>query len=348
VLYERVIRPILFRGDPEPAHDQTLTWLERASRHPRLLALVDSVYRVDVPTRVFGLSFPNPVGLAPGLDKDGRALPAWQALGFGFIEVGTVTWHGQPGNPAPRLFRLPASEAVINRIGFANRGAEALARQLDAAGSLTVPLGVSLGKSAVTPVAAAAEDYLASLRRLYRHGDYFVVNVSSPNTEGLRSLQGRDELSDLLGQLRAAMRELAGARVPKPLLVKVAPDLTDAAIADALEVCEKHEIAGVVATNTTIGRDGIDPRDADTAAERGGLSGRPLAARARDVVAFIHRESGSHLPIIGVGGICAPDDAMRLFDAGASLVQLCTGLIFHGPSLVRRINRAVRRTARPG
>ena len=348
MLYERVVRPILFRGDPEAAHDRTLASLQRVSRHPRLLALLSPLFRVGHPTTVFGLSFPNRVGLAPGLDKDGLALPAWQALGFGFIEVGTVTRHGQPGNPAPRLFRLPASEAVINRMGFVNRGAEALAGQLAGVGPLRVPIGISLGKSAVTPVADAAEDYLASLRLLYRHGDYFVVNVSSPNTEGLRSLQGRDELSALLGQLRTEIETLAGEATPKPLLVKVAPDLSEAAIADALEVCQKHEVAGVVATNTTTERGGLDPRDAAAAGERGGLSGRPLAARTRDVVAFIHRESGGHLPIIGVGGVSAPDDALRLFDAGANLVQLCTGLIYHGPGLVRRINRTVRRAGRSG
>jgi len=351
VLYERVVRPILFRGDPEAAHDRTLAWLERASRHPRLLALVGPHYRVSDPTIVFGLSFPNRIGLAPGLDKDGLALPAWRALGFGFIEVGTVTWHGQPGNPMPRLFRLPASEGVINRMGFMNGGAEALAHRLAsqaATGPLTVPLGISIGKSAVTPMSEAVEDYVASLRLLYRHGDYFVVNVSSPNTAGLRSLQGRDELSDLLGQLRAEIATLAGGAVAKPLLVKLAPDLSDAAVAEAVEVCLKHEVAGVVATNTTTGRDGIDPRDAPYAVETGGLSGRPLAARAREVVALIHRETGGRLPIIGVGGIAEPSDALRLLDAGASLVQVLTGLIYHGPALVRRINRVVRGSAGSG
>jgi len=355
VLYEAIARPVLFRldrGDPEAAHDRTMAWLVRASRRPHLLELLRSVYAVEVPpTTVFGLSFPSLVGLAPGLDKDGLALPAWQALGFGFLEVGTVTRFDQPGNPKRRLFRLPASEAVINRMGFVNRGAEALARQLaglQAAGGLRVPLGISIGKSAVTPISEAVEDYVASLRLLYGYGDYFVVNVSSPNTAGLRSLQGRDELSDLLAQLRAEIATLAGCAVAKPLLVKVAPDLSDGAVADAIEVCLKHEIAGIVATNTTIRRDGIDPRDAGQAVEAGGLSGRPLARRARAVVAFIHRETGGRLPIIGVGGIAAPSDALRLLDAGASLVQILTGLIYHGPALVRRINRAVRAAARSG
>jgi len=276
--------------------------------------------------------FPNPVGLAAGLDKDGRALPAWPALGFGFVEVGTVTRHPQPGNPKPRLFRLPASGGLINRMGFNNAGAPALAERLAAVGPLPVPLGISLGKSKVTPLDEAVEDYLFALRAVEPYADYVAVNVSSPNTPGLRALQDRAALSDLLAALTS--------ETTKPILVKVAPDLTDHALGELLDVCAEHGVAGVIATNTTLARDGLAPADADRAAETGGLSGRPLAERAREVVTFVVKRS--ELPVIGVGGILAPEDALRLFDAGASLVQLYTGLIYTGPVLVRRIVRGLR------
>jgi dihydroorotate dehydrogenase len=274
------------------------------------------------------------------VDKNGVALPGWAALGFGHVEVGTVTRHPQPGNPRPRVYRLPASGALINRMGFNNRGADALAARLRALGPLPVPLGISIGKSKVTPVEEAVDDYRASLRALYPFGDYFAVNVSSPNTPGLRGLQDRAQLADLLAGLRAEADSLGGQR--KPLLVKIAPDLTDHAVAEVLEVCSSHGVAGLIATNTTLSRDGLDPSDAVTGAEPGGLSGRPLAERARAVVAFAHHETGGALPIVGVGGITGPDDAARMLDAGASLVQLYTGFIYAGPWLVRSISRAAR------
>ena len=332
MFFERTVRPLLFRlggGDPEAAHHWTLRRLAALSRRPAALALLRRRYAVAAPRTVFGVRFPNPVGLAAGLDKDGVALPAWPALGFGFVEVGTVTWHPQPGNERPRLFRLPASGALINRMGFNNAGARELAARLAAVGPLPVPVGVSLGKSKVTPLADAVEDYASSYRLLREHGDYFAVNVSSPNTPGLRKLQDR-------GLLDALLEALVG---DKPVLVKIAPDLTDEAVADVLQVCTDRGAAGVIATNTTLSRDGLASADAPRAAEAGGLSGRPLAARARDVVAFIHRETGGALPVIGVGGITHPDDAARLRDAGAPLVQLYTGFIYHGPALVRAAAR---------
>jgi len=274
---------------------------------------------------VFGVHFPNPVGLAAGMDKNGLALPAWPALGFGFVEVGTVTARAQPGNDKPRLFRLTDSEAVINRMGFNNAGAAALAQRLRALGPIGVPLGVSLGKSKVTPLGEAVQDYLTSYELLHPYADYIAVNVSSPNTPGLRSLQDKSSIAELLGALVGKV----------PVLVKIAPDLTEPAIAELLEVCLSHGAAGVIATNTTLARDGLAEADRPRAAEAGGLSGRPLTELARKVVHFVHTETGGRLPIIGVGGIMEAGDAARLFDAGASLVQLYSGFIYKGPALVK-------------
>jgi len=361
MIFERTVRPFLFRlggGDAEAAHEWTLARL--AGLPPAARRLLAARYAVHRPRTVFGVTFPNPVGLAAGVDKNGVALAAWPALGFGFVEVGTVTAHAQPGNPRPRLFRLRSSEAIVNRMGFNNAGAAALAARLSATatgtgtaareserkgpllspgdnkgpflspGAPRVPLGISLGKSKVTPLAEAVDDYLASYKELREYGDYFAVNVSSPNTPGLRSLQDREHLDALLAALVGE----------KPILVKIAPDLTDAAVAEVLEVCLARGAAGVIATNTTLGRSGLAAADVAAGAEAGGLSGRPLTARAREVVAFVHRETGGKLPVIGVGGIMTPDDAARMSDAGASLVQLYSGFVYHGPALVRAIARA--------
>jgi dihydroorotate dehydrogenase len=287
-------------------------------------------YATDAPVDVFGVRFPNRVGLAAGVDKHGTALPVWPALGFGFVEVGTVTAHAQPGNDRPRLFRLPDSEAIINRMGFNNAGAAALAARLAQLGPIGVPLGISLGKSKVTPLEQAVDDYLTSYRLLHPYADYIAINVSSPNTPGLRTLQDRAAVAGLLGALVGTT----------PVLVKIAPDLTEPAIAEVLEVCLEYGAAGVIATNTTLGRAGLAPADQPLAAEAGGLSGRPLTERAREVVRFVHTETAGRLPIIGVGGIMDADDAARLFDAGASLVQLYSGFIYKGPALVRAAARA--------
>jgi dihydroorotate dehydrogenase len=327
-LYERVARPVLFRSDAERAHERVLGALARLPR-----AAGQRVFAPPGAGRtVFGVDFPNPVGLAAGMDKDGRALHAWPALGFGFVEVGTVTRYGQPGNERPRLFRLPASDAIVNRMGFNNSGASALATRLAAYGPLPVPLGISLGKSKVTPLEEAVGDYVASLRLLRAYGQYFAINVSSPNTPGLRALQDKALLAELLDALRG---EAAGT----PLLVKVAPDLTDSALGELLGVCLSYGVAGIIAINTTVGRDGVAAADAARAAETGGLSGAPIAVRARQVVRFVVRESG--LPVIGVGGVVDPDGARKMIDAGASLVQIYTGLIFHGPGLIRSCVRTL-------
>ncbi|WP_306212787.1 quinone-dependent dihydroorotate dehydrogenase [Actinoplanes sp. RD1] len=332
-LFESAVRPVLFRvggGDAEKAHEFTVQRL--AGLPPAALSLLRRRYAVSAPTDVFGVRFPNPVGLAAGMDKNGLALPAWPALGFGFVEVGTVTALAQPGNEKPRLFRLRDSEAVINRMGFNNEGAAALAARLKALGPIGVPLGISLGKSKVTPLDEAVPDYLASYELLAPYADYIAINVSSPNTPGLRSLQDKSFLSALLGALVGKT----------PVLVKIAPDLTEPAIAELLEVCLAYGAAGVIATNTTLGRDGLAAADQKLSGEAGGLSGRPLTSRAREVVQFVHRETGGRLPIIGVGGILDADDAARMFDAGASLVQLYTGFIYRGPGLVRAVARTRR------
>ncbi|MEI7770332.1 MAG: quinone-dependent dihydroorotate dehydrogenase [Chloroflexales bacterium] len=343
MLYKRILRPILFRaagGDAEAIHECTLAMLAMLGRTPATrLARVPSGPSLE--RTLFGVRFPNPVGLAAGMDKNGVALQAWAAMGFGFVEAGTVTWRAQPGNPRPRIFRLPQHEALINRMGFNNAGAVALAARLTALGDPPLPVGISLGKSRAAPIEAATDDYCASFRTLYDHGSYFAVNVSSPNTPGLRALQDRAQLGGLLAALQEINRRISHARhaAPKPLLVKIAPDLGDAAICELLEVCAEHAVSGLIATNTTVGRSGVT--DHPRAGEAGGLSGRPLAARALQVVRLIRREAGPGLPIIGVGGIFTPDDALRMREAGADLLQIYTGLVYEGPGVVRRIVRAL-------
>ncbi len=283
---------------------------------------------------VFGVRFPSPVGLAAGFDKNAVALPAWQALGFGFAEIGTVTAKGQPGNPKARLFRLPELEAVINRLGFNNQGAEAIAARLSelkaSGGWPRIPVGVNLGKSKVTPLEEADADYVESFRRLREFGDYFVLNVSSPNTPGLRKLQDKSALESLLGAVQAANTTRL------PVLLKIAPDLEWAAIEEILALVEAHSLAGIIATNTTIDHSAV----AVSRRQQGGLSGQPLKKRALEVLRFI--TARTTLPVIGVGGIASADDAMERFDAGAALIQIYTGLVYEGPGLVRQILKALR------
>nr|WP_202886795.1 quinone-dependent dihydroorotate dehydrogenase [Kribbella sandramycini] len=341
-----MLRPVLYRlgkGDAEIAHEQTLNGLRRLGRVPGAVSALSrslGAIPAGAARTVFGIRFPGPVGLAAGMDKNGIALPAWRALGFGFVEVGTVTALPQPGNEKPRLFRLVSDEAVINRMGFNNLGSGALAERLAAYGPLGYPLGISIGKSKVTPLADAVQDYVTSLQRLYRYGDYFAVNVSSPNTPGLRSLQDSGQLRELLTALHhEAVSLSAGGRGAKPILVKIAPDLTPSAIDELLQVCTDVGVAGIIATNTTIGRGGVESHP--LAAEAGGLSGRPLTEIAAKTVAHIQAETQGALPVIGVGGILEPADAARLLDAGASLVQVYSGLIYRGPGLIRRLNRSL-------
>lgn len=356
MIYQRAIRPVLFRAagrDAEAIHERILDGLARVSRSPALTRALAAAVALAAPIpsagaqaaarEVFGLRFPNPVGLAAGFDKNAVAVPALAALGFGFIEIGTVTLHAQPGNPRPRLFRLPEDHALINRMGFNNEGAEAVAARLAQLPPLAVPLGISLGKSKVTPLEDAAADYLGSLDLLYPFGDYFAVNVSSPNTPGLRALQERERLDALLAALIARLRERAaeeGRAVPKSLLVKVAPDLEDAALDEVVAVALERGASGLIAVNTTLSREGLHASEA-LRMQAGGLSGRPLLARALEVVAHLHAAAGDRLPIIGCGGIFTAEDAHRMLDAGAALIQLYTGFIYEGPLVARHIVRAL-------
>lgn len=341
MLYRNLLRPLIFRigsGDPEEAHEKVMDALVRLGESPRIRAAIRAFCSVSSPRlekTVFGVRFPNPVGLAGGFDKNGIAIQGLAALGFGYLEVGSVTHHPQPGNPRPRVFRLPQEQALINRFGFNNEGAEALAGRLARLGNSPVPLGISLGKSKVTPLEEAVDDYLFSFRALYAFGDYFAVNVSSPNTPGLRQLQDRDALDTLLSALNEESHRMAGAGAPRPILVKVAPDLEWDALDDLLDVCTRRQVSGIIATNTTLSRSGVHHPVAN---EAGGLSGAPLCGRALKVVQHIRRQL-PRLPIIGTGGILEPSDALAMLDNGADLVQIYTGLIYSGPLLVRDINR---------
>jgi dihydroorotate dehydrogenase len=309
------------------------------------------VYRpADLPVELFGLRFPNPVGLAAGMDKEAAAVPAWAALGFGFSELGGVTWRAQPGNPLPRIFRAIADEALVNRMGFNNPGAEAVAARLAEWRSRgqwpAHPVGINLGKSKDTALKEAAEDYSRSLGALWPHADFFVVNVSSPNTPNLRQLQDKAALAEILAALQEANVRAAKERAgqgTKPILVKVAPDLSFEALDEILELAASGRIAGIVATNTTITRPQRKEGNlAKIYAEDGGLSGRPLAARSTELIRHIHGETGGKLPIIGVGGIFDADGAWEKIAAGASLVQLYTGLVYEGPGLAAAIVKGLR------
>ena len=345
--YTGLLRPLLFAshgGDPEAIHEQLIAILGRVGASPvlrRALALVAA--GAGRPTELAGITFPNRVGLAAGMDKDGLAARAWAALGFGFAELGTVTAQPQPGNDRPRVFRLPDSRGLVNRMGFNNHGAAALAQTLRRAGiargnlAAGVPLGVSVGKTRTVPLDGAVEDYLTSLAAVAGVADYLALNVSSPNTPGLRSLQDGGALGDLAGALVARAAELAPQR-PLPIFVKLAPDLAWPEVDDVLAACEAAGVAGVIATNTTLARDGLNPADRVRGAEAGGLSGAPLTARALAVVRYVVEHTA--LPVMGVGGIMTPVDADRMFDAGARLIQLYTGFIYHGPALVSAINTA--------
>ncbi len=333
--YEQIVRPLLFRMDPETAHHLAMRLLRSAPQIPGGLAFLRSFAPPPQPRTLFGLQFRNPLGLAAGFDKNGLAIPAWEALGFGFVEIGTVTAKPQPGNPRPRIFRYPKEEALVNRLGFNNEGAnvigERLRRLRASSAAPAIPIGVNLGKSKVTPLEEAPADYLYSFRRLAPVADYIALNVSSPNTPGLRSLQERDALAALF---RVVTEENARLPSPKPLLLKIAPDLSDDALGEIVGVCEEFGLAGLIATNTTLDHGALRATE-----EAGGLSGGPLRARATEVIRLLR--SRTRLPLIGVGGICDAASAREKLEAGAELLQIYTGYIYRGPGLLRELGASL-------
>lgn len=336
-------RPLLFSLDPEAAHNLTLPWLKKASRLG--LTSIISRPRPD-PRTVMGITFPNPVGLAAGLDKDGAYIDGLASLGFGSIEIGTVTPRAQPGNPLPRMFRLPQANAIINRMGFNNGGVDAFVANVQASRffqNREGVLGLNIGKNADTPIERAADDYLHCLAKVYPYASYVTVNISSPNTKNLRQLQGGSELDSLLAALKDAQQRLADQHKRYvPIALKIAPDIDSEQIKTIAATLLRHRMDAVIATNTTITRDAV--KGLAHAEETGGLSGAPVFELSNAVIRGLKSELGDSLPIIGVGGILSGDHAKAKFDAGASLVQLYTGLIYRGPTLIRECAAALQRT----
>ena len=330
--YQRLVRPILFSLSPEAAHNLAIRNLRTVSSWPSALRQLERFKPPANPRTVFGLAFPNPVGLAAGFDKNGVAIPAWAALGFGFVEIGTVTARAQPGNPKPRIFRYPKQQALINRLGFNNDGADVVAARLRSSRESgrwpAIPVGINIGKSKVTPIENAVDDYLYSFRLLAPLADYIVLNVSSPNTPGLRSLQEHDALEQLLAAVRD---ENKTAR--KPILLKIAPDLSIAELEQIIATCEQNALAGIIATNTTLDHSAIAP----SLDQNGGLSGPPLREKSTTFVREI--TSRSALPVIASGGIFDSASAREKLEAGAQLLQVYTGYVYRGPGLLREIAR---------
>jgi dihydroorotate dehydrogenase len=335
-MYKLFIRPILFCFDPEKVHYLTFSLIRFVSKIPGFPSLFRALYEVKdsrLETEVFGLKFKNPVGLAAGFDKDATLYQEFSNFGFGFIEIGTLTPKGQEGNPKKRLFRLKADNAIINRMGFNNGGVlEAVERLKKNKGVL---IGGNIGKNKLTPNEEATSDYEICFDALFDYVDYFVVNVSSPNTPNLRALQDKEPLTQLLQTLEN--KNLARPK-QKPILLKIAPDLTDEQLLDIIDIVKETKIAGVIATNTTLSREGLQ---SENKIETGGLSGKPLAKRSTEVIRFLSEKSNKAFPIIGVGGIHSADDAIEKLEAGASLVQIYTGFIYEGPALVKAINKKI-------
>lgn len=335
-MYKKIIRPLLFCFDPEKIHYFIFKTLKISSKIPGILAFIRFVYEVKdqrLETKVFGLSFKNPVGLAAGLDKNATHYKELSSLGFGFIEIGTITPKPQDGNPKKRLFRLKKDEAIINRMGFNNKGALAAIEELKK--NKDVLIGGNIGKNKATSNEDAVKDYEFCFDSLYNYVDYFVVNVSSPNTPNLRALQDKEPLTKLLLALEDKNKIKPK---PKPILLKIAPDLTDYQLLEIIDIVEKTKIAGVIATNTTLSREGLI---SENKSETGGMSGKPLKNRSTEVIRFLSEKSNKSFPIIGVGGIHSPEDAIEKLEAGASLIQLYTGFIYEGPALIKAINKKI-------
>jgi len=337
-MYKKLIRPILFQFNPETIHKFTFLSFKIASAIPGLPFLIKKMFEVKnkkLSKTVFGIKFPNPVGLAAGLDKDSDAYDMLGYLGFGFVEIGTITPKAQPGNPKPRLFRLRKNNALINRMGFNNSGLDKNIKNLKKKKS-NIIIGGNIGKNKITPNDEAVNDYKISFEKLFPYVDYFVVNVSSPNTPNLRELQEKEPLTNLLNQLQELNNK---KEKQKPILLKIAPDLTNEQLDDIIEIVTETKIAGIIATNTTISRENISYTKQEIEDfGAGGLSGKPLKERATEVISYIVKKSNNTFPVIGVGGIITAEDAIEKLNAGASLVQLYTGFIYEGPSLIKRIN----------
>lgn len=329
-MYKSLIRPILFKFDPEEVHYFTFSLLKNFPFLAKIF-LPKPIEDKKLEREVFGLKFKNPVGLAAGFDKDAKMFSELSDLGFGFIEIGTLTPKPQDGNPKKRLFRLKEDSAIINRMGFNNGGVDAAMERLK--NNKNVLIGGNIGKNKVTPNEEAVKDYIICFEKLFPYVDYFVVNVSSPNTPNLRALQEKEPLTKLLSELQ---KRNAEKEKQKPILLKIAPDLTDEQLLDIIDIVNETKIAGVIATNTTLSREGLVSSNKD---ETGGLSGKPLTKRSTEVIRFLSEKSGKAFPIIGVGGIHSADDAIEKFDAGASLIQLYTGFIYEGPQLIHDINK---------
>ena len=336
IMYKQLIRPILFCFDPEKVHYFTFSLIRFLSKIPGVSLIFKAIYEVNDPRlerEVFGLKFKNPVGLAAGFDKDAKLYKELSNFGFGFIEIGTVTPIAQDGNPKIRLFRLKEDAAIINRMGFNNGGVQEAVERLKF--NANVLIGGNIGKNKLTPNELATSDYEICFDALYDYVDYFVVNVSSPNTPNLRELQEKEPLTQLLNTLQN--KNLARPK-QKPILLKIAPDLTNEQLLDIIDIINTTKIAGVIATNTTISREGLQ---SENKVETGGLSGKPLTKRATEVIRFLAEKSNKSFPIIGVGGIHTPEDAIEKLEAGASLIQLYTGFIYEGPALIKKINKAI-------
>lgn len=336
------IKPIFFQFDPEKIHHFVTGTLQNAQKIWGLPKLIRGSFKYEHPSlerEVFGLKFKNPVGLAAGFDKNGEYIEELANFGFGFIEVGTVTPLPQPGNDKPRMFRLPKDEALINRMGFNNKGVDVLARKLESVKRDGLIIGGNIGKNKNTPNEEAVNDYIKCFDRLFNVVDYFVVNVSSPNTPNLRALQEKEPLKNILNTLQERNNKDG---ISKPILLKIAPDLTDAQLDDIVEIVQETKIAGVIATNTTISRENLNSPEY-LKKEAGGLSGKPVKDRSTAVIKYLSEKSNKAFPIIGVGGIHSAKDAQEKLDAGAALIQIYTGFIYEGPALVKRINKSLKR-----
>ncbi len=345
LLYRTILRPAVFLQDSEKAHSRILSILSSISSSRFSLSMLGALYRSpELPVKLFNLDFPNPIGVAAGMDKNGSAVPSWQSIGYGFCEIGGVTFHEQPGNPKPRMFRATKDKALINRMGFNNIGAHALQEKLqfwkDRGLWPDSPVGINLGKSKVTPLEDAPSDYAGSIKILWKDADFFVINVSSPNTPGLRDLQESRNLESIIKRCCEINKECSkeGKSTEKPLLVKIAPELDDGFLEDIVKLVNEYHLSGIVATNTTIDR----PETKHSSSQRifsevGGLSGAPLKAKSTDMIRKVYKLTNGKIPIVGVGGILTADDAWEKITAGASILQLYTGIVFEGPSIAKNI-----------